>query len=393
MEGSMCPSFQITHDEVHSTRGRARVLSELFRGETVDSTDVEESLDLCLSCKACASECPVNVDMATYKSEFLHNRYSGKLRPRVHYLMGWLPLLSEIAHRLPVVPRIAGALMQSTVPAKIMAKVGGLDSSRPLISFAPESLQKWAKKRVPKYTGEPIVFWPDSFNSKLNTGPAQAAIEVLESLGFHVIVPDEFVCCGLTWHSTGQLDMTRRVLEHSAKVFEPYISQGLEVVAIEPSCTTMLQHDAVSQTRDPRVAELAKATKSFSEVVAPKIKQLVEEGRIKPQSGSVLTQVHCHEKSLGDPKQSALILDALGYDMEEIQTGCCGLAGNWGYEDGHAEMSFELGERELFPRVREHDGIVAADGFSCRTQVQQGTGKEAQHMAEIVRDVLVDADL
>lgn len=393
MEGSMCPSFQITHDEVHSTRGRARVLSELFRGETVDSTDVEESLDLCLSCKACASECPVNVDMATYKSEFLHNRYSGRLRPRVHYLMGWLPLLSEIAHRLPVVPRIAGALMQSTVPAKIMAKVGGLDSSRPLISFAPESLQKWAKKRVPKYTGEPIVFWPDSFNSKLNTGPAQAAIEVLESLGFHVIVPDEFVCCGLTWHSTGQLDMTRRVLEHSAKVFEPYISQGLEVVAIEPSCTTMLQHDAVSQTRDPRVAELAKATKSFSEVVAPKIKRLVAEGRIKPQSGSVLTQVHCHEKSLGDPKQSALILDALGYDMEEIQTGCCGLAGNWGYEDGHAEMSFELGERELFPRVREHDGIVAADGFSCRTQVQQGTGKEAQHMAEIVRDVLVDADL
>ena len=216
---------------------------------------------------------------------------------------------------------------------------------------------------------------------------------MLESLGFHVIVPDEFVCCGLTWHSTGQLDMTRRVLEHSAKVFEPYISQGLEVVAIEPSCTTMLQHDAVSQTRDPRVAELAKAAKSFSEVVAPKIKQLVEEGRLKPQSGSVLTQVHCHEKSLGDPKQSALILEALGYDMEEIQTGCCGLAGNWGYEDGHAEMSFELGERELFPRVREHDGIVVADGFSCRTQVQQGTGKEAQHMAEIVRDVLADADL
>ena len=133
--------------------------------------------------------------------------------------------------------------------------------------------------------------------------------------------------------------------------------------------------------------------KSFSEVVAPKIETLVAEGRIKPQAGSVLTQVHCHERSLGDPQQSAAILAALGYDQDQIQTGCCGLAGNWGYEDGHAEMSFELGERELFPRVREHDGIVAADGFSCRTQVQQGTGKEALHIAEIIRDVLKESGL
>lgn len=393
MEGAMCPSFQITHDEVHSTRGRARVLSELFRGETVEPSDVEESLDLCLSCKACASECPVNVDMASYKSEFLHDLYAGKLRPRVHYLMGWLPILSEIAHRLPLLPRIAGTLMQSRIPAKVMARAGGVDAGRPLISFAPESLQKWAKKRAPKYVGEPIVLWPDSFNSKLNTQPAQAAVEVLEALGFRVIIPQEFVCCGLTWHSTGQLDMTRKVLEHSAKVFEPYIAQGLDVVAIEPSCTTMLQHDAVSQTSDPRVARLAAAVKSFSEVVAPKIETLVAEGRIKPQAGSVLTQVHCHERSLGDPQQSAAILAALGYDQDQIQTGCCGLAGNWGYEDGHAEMSFELGERELFPRVREHDGIVAADGFSCRTQVQQGTGKEALHIAEIIRDVLKESGL
>ena len=182
--------------------------------------------------------------------------------------------------------------------------------------------------------------------------------------------------------------MTRRVLEHSAHVLKPYLDQGLQVVALEPSCTVMLQHDATTQTADPAVRELAEATHTFAEIVAPKIQALVAEGKVRKHSGSILTQVHCHEKSLGDPQQSSLILAALGYDEEQIQTGCCGLAGNWGFEDGHAEMSLELGERELFPRVREHDGPVVADGFSCRTQVEQGTGTQAQHVAEIVRDVL-----
>ena len=390
MEGSMCPSFQITHDEVHSTRGRARVLSELFRGETVDGDGAEEALDLCLSCKACASECPVNVDMATYKSEFLNDHYAGRIRPRAHYLMGWLPLLSHIAHKLPVVPRLVNWAMHAPGISTLLARAGGLDTGRPLISFAPQSLQKWASKREAHPGKERIVLWPDSFNSKLNTAPAQAAVEALEMLGYEVIVPQEFVCCGLTWHSTGQLSMTRRVLEHSAKVFAPYIEEGLTVVALEPSCTVMLQHDATTQSTDPLVKQLSQATRSFAQVVAPKIAALVEKGQLTPQAGSALTQVHCHEKSLGDPQQSSLILEALGYDEAQIETGCCGLAGNWGFEAGHAEMSMQLGERELFPRVREHSGPVIADGFSCRTQVSQGTGAQAVHVAEIVRDALKD---
>lgn len=401
MDDAMCPSFQITHDEVHSTRGRARILSELFRGETVTGEDAKEALDLCLSCKACASECPVNVDMATYKSEFLYDHYKGKPRPRVHYLMGWLPLLSHIAHRLPGVPRLVNFAMHTPVLSTVVGRIGGVDTARPLISFAPESLQKWHRKRVePERTiasgsAGTVVLWPDSFNNKLAPAPGIAAVEALELLGFEVIVPQEFVCCGLTWHSTGQLDMTRRMLEHSAKVFKPYLDEGLPVVALEPSCKVMLQHESAGQTADQEVARLAQATVSFAEIVAPRLAELVESGTIPSGAGSVLTQVHCHERALGDPQQSSLVLEALGFDEQQIETGCCGVAGNWGFEDGHAEMSMQLGERELFPRVRDHasakKGPVLADGFSCRTQVSQGTDETAKHLAEIVRDVLRSA--
>ncbi|MHA2790153.1 FAD-binding and (Fe-S)-binding domain-containing protein [Corynebacterium sp. S7] len=389
MDDSMCPSFQVTKDEVHSTRGRARVLSELFRGETVTGDNVVEALDLCLSCKACVSECPVNVDMATYKSEFLHDHYKGKIRPRAHYLMGWLPLLSHVAHKFPLVPRVVDLAMHTPGLSKVIAWAGGLDTSRPLINFAPKSLQKWAHSRASaEGARETVVLWPDSFNSKLATGPAKAAVEALEELGFEVLIPDGFVCCGLTWHSTGQLGMTKQVLEHTAKVMKPYLDQGLTVVGIEPSCTVMLQSEVVEPSDNPDLGKLAQLTKSFSEVVTPRVASLMEAGELSKTPGDVLTQVHCHEQSLGNPSNSSRLLTLLGMSEQHIQTGCCGLAGNWGYEAGHGEISRELGERELFPRARAHEGIIAAEGFSCRTQVEQGTGKQAAHIAEILRDAL-----
>ncbi|MGP5379717.1 FAD-binding and (Fe-S)-binding domain-containing protein [Corynebacterium casei] len=394
-ENSMCPSFQITGDEVHSTRGRARLLSEMFRGESVadgyKSEEVLEALDLCLSCKACASECPVNVDMATYKSEFLHKHYKGKIRPMAHYMMGWLPLLGHIAHKVPLLPRIIDMSMRTPVLKTIIAKVGGLDTSRPLIRFAPTSLRKWHKRRGVNQTTRTVVLWPDSFNASLDTSPATAAVEVLEALGFNVEIPQEFVCCGLTWHSTGQLDMTQRVLKQTAKVMKPYMDRGLTVIGIEPSCTTMLTGEATELSDDPAIHQLAKSTVSFAEFVAPLIKEKVDSGEIKPANISALTQVHCHEKSLGDPQHSAKLLDALGVSQSDIETGCCGLAGNWGFEKGHAEMSMALGERELFPKVRDagaQGNAVIADGFSCRTHIDQGTGVAPQHVAEIVRNVL-----
>ncbi|MEY8576706.1 FAD-binding and (Fe-S)-binding domain-containing protein [Corynebacteriaceae bacterium 6-324] len=394
-ENSMCPSFQITGDEVHSTRGRARLLSEMFRGESVadgyKSEEVLEALDLCLSCKACASECPVNVDMATYKSEFLHKHYKGKIRPMAHYMMGWLPLLGHIAHKVPLLPRIIDMSMRTPVLKTVIAKVGGLDTSRPLIRFAPTSLRKWHKKRSVSQSTKTVVLWPDSFNASLDTSPATAAVEVLESLGYRVEIPQEFVCCGLTWHSTGQLDMTQRVLKQTAKVMKPYTDRGLTVIGIEPSCTTMLTGEATELSDDRAIHQLANSTVSFAEFVAPLIKEKVESGEIQPASISALTQVHCHEKSLGDPQHSAKLLAALGVSQSDIETGCCGLAGNWGFEKGHAEMSMALGERELFPKVRDagaQGNAVIADGFSCRTHIDQGTGVAPQHVAEIVRNVL-----
>lgn len=394
-ENSMCPSFQITGDEVHSTRGRARLLSEMFRGESVadgyKSEEVLEALDLCLSCKACASECPVNVDMATYKSEFLHKHYKGKIRPMAHYMMGWLPLLGHIAHKVPLLPRIIDMSMRTPVLRTVIAKVGGLDTSRPLIRFAPSSLRKWHKKRSNNQATKTVVLWPDSFNASLDTSPATAAVEVLETLGYRVEIPQEFVCCGLTWHSTGQLDMTQRVLKQTAKVMKPYTDRGLTVIGIEPSCTVMLKGEATELSDDPAIHQLAKSTVSFAEFVAPLIKEKVDSGEIQPANISALTQVHCHEKSLGDPQHSAKLLDALGVSQSDIETGCCGLAGNWGFEKGHAEVSMALGERELFPKVRAasaEGSAVIADGFSCRTHIDQGTGFAPQHVAEIVRDVM-----
>lgn len=398
--GSMCPSFQITGDEVHSTRGRARLFSEMFRGESItdgfQSKEVEEALDLCLSCKACVSECPVNVDMATYKAEFLHEHYKGKLRPGAHYVMGWLPLLGYVAHKIPLVPTLIDKAMSTKGLDKLIARVGGLDPNRPLIHFAHTSLRKWHSKREQPQRDDSmtVVLWPDSFNSSLGTSPATAAVEVLEALGYTVEIPQEFVCCGLTWHSTGQLDMTKRVLEQTAKVMQPYLDRGLPVIGVEPSCTVMLRSEATELSPNPDIKRLAQATTQFSEFVVPRIKELVAEGKIVPGDVSALTQVHCHEKSLGDPSQSQQLLDALGISDEQIATGCCGLAGNWGFEKGHVEVSMALGERELFPKVREatKDGsIVIADGFSCRTQIEQGTGAQAKHIAEIVRDVLANS--
>ena len=394
-ENSMCPSFQITGDEVHSTRGRARLLSEMFRGESVadgyQSEEVLEALDLCLSCKACASECPVNVDMATYKSEFLHKHYQGKIRPMAHYMMGWLPLLGHIAHKIPLLPRVIDLSMRTPGLKTLIATIGGLDTSRPLIRFAPTSLRKWHKKRGSIAATKTVVLWPDSFNASLDTSPATAAVEVLEELGYNVEIPQEFVCCGLTWHSTGQLDMTQRVLKQTAKVMQPYLDRGLTVIGIEPSCTVMLTGEATELSDDPAITQLANATVSFAEFVAPLIKEKVDAGDIKPANISALTQVHCHEKSLGDPQHSAMLLDALGVSQSDIETGCCGLAGNWGFEKGHAEMSMALGERELFPKVRkaeQNNHAVIADGFSCRTHIDQGTGVAPQHIAEIVRAVV-----
>lgn len=407
MSGAMCPSFQITHDEVHSTRGRARILSEVLRGETLDgftSTEARDALDLCLSCRACAHECPVNVDMASLKAEFLAHHYRRRLRPRAHYVMGMLPFAMAVVHRVPGAPRLIDALMRQPRLGRGIARLSGLDPARPLIRVSPISLRRWWRREgKAQASGAPrVVLWPDSFSANLDPRPAQAAVSVLRALGYEPVLPTEFVCCGLTLHSTGQVDSARAVLERSAEVMAPYLAEGLSVIGLEPSCTVMLRKEATGLSTSPAVARLAEATTSFAEFVAPLIEQAVKRGELVVAEENVraLTQVHCHERSLGDPSAARRILEALGVAESQIETGCCGLAGNWGFEPGHAELSRKLGERELFPRVRAarescgEDGgrvEIIADGFSCRTQVEQGTGDRARHLAEVVDAILKGA--
>ncbi|MFC6880304.1 MULTISPECIES: FAD-binding and (Fe-S)-binding domain-containing protein [Actinomadura] len=409
--GSMCPSFKVTRDEVHSTRGRARVLAEMLRGETLKdgwrSEEVRDALDLCLSCKACASDCPVNVDMATYKAEFLNRHYERRVRPMAHYSMGWLPLWSRVVTSVPGAARTANAALALAPVSALVKRAAGIEPRRHMIRFATPSLNAWHRSRRRGGGGGPggrgerkrrggygygdgrrktVVLWPDTFTNFHEPGVGRAAVEVLEALGHRVLIPPGRVCCGLTWHSTGQLGMTRRVLRHTLDILRPALDAGLPIVGLEPSCTVMLRDEARELLPDdPRAHALAAATVTFAEVVA------AHEGDwpFAAVTADAVAQVHCHQEAKGSYVPDLAVLERLGVRTDVIGAGCCGLAGNFGFERGHWDVSQGCAERELYPKVREADGaLVLADGFSCRTQIAQGTERRALHLAEVLRDAL-----
>lgn len=405
-DGAMCPSFQITRDEIHSTRGRARLLSEMLRdpqgtrGERAE--DVKEALDLCLSCKACASECPVNVDMATYKSEFLHSYHQTKRRPMAHFTMGWLPAMLRILHSVPGAARLASSALALPPLERLAKKLGGVDVTRPMIAFENRSFQELFRLRKetetkssrshhgPRAEDNPdVVLWPDTFTNHLNHGPGRAAVHVLETLGANVLMPQQSVCCGLTLHSTGQLTALKTTLSRTLDAIEPMLKAKVPIVVLEPSCFAMLKHDAVAYLPDDsRAAELANLAVTLGEYIFARTDGHLPDSfaPLTDVSASAISQVHCHERSVGNHQPTAALLKKLGVREETIETGCCGMAGNWGYEPGHAELSFELGERELFPAIRERSAgeLVLADGYSCRTHIEQGTGERGMHLAEVL---------
>jgi FAD/FMN-containing dehydrogenase/Fe-S oxidoreductase len=389
--GVMCPSYLVTHEEEHSTRGRARLLFEMMQGhadspigEGWRSTAVLESLDLCLACKGCKTDCPVNVDMATYKAEFLSHHYAGRLRPRAHYSMGWLPLWAKVA---TLAPGVVNALTRAPVLSRVGTALAGVAPERQIPQFAGQPFQAWYAARGPRGSGErgEVVLWPDTFTNFFSPHLARAAVDVLEDAGWRVVVPAEAVCCGLTWISTGQLDVAERVLRRTVDVLGPYLHAGTLVLGLEPSCTAVFRADAAELFPDDLdVRRLRDQTVTLAELLTEHTPGW-EPPRMHRR---VLVQTHCHQHAVMSNDRDVELLNRMGLDVQVLDSGCCGLAGNFGFEQGHYEVSMACAERALLPALRAADvrDVVLADGFSCRTQIQQGDagGRQAVHLAELL---------
>ncbi|WP_236788998.1 FAD-binding and (Fe-S)-binding domain-containing protein [Amycolatopsis sp. GM8] len=381
--GVMCPSYRATREEKHSTRGRAHLLAEMINGELITdgwrSEEVRDALDLCLSCKGCLSDCPVDVDMATYKAEFQHHHYQGRIRPLSHYSMGWLPLWLRFS---ALAPKFANAVLRRPRVAALVKRLGGIAAERQLPTFADKPYTRSRKRRD---GGKPVVLWPDSFNNYLTPQVLHAATEVLEAAGYQVVVPEQNVCCGLTWVSTGQLGMAKRVLRKTLSVLKPYLDAGYEVVGLEPSCTALFRGDLGHlMPGDETAALLARRTRTFAELLAD------AELPLRDLDIDAITQVHCHQHAeLGFGADEKLMARA-GIRNSTMDSGCCGLAGNFGFERGHYDVSVAVAEDRMLPAIRDAaaETVVISNGFSCRTQIAQESERTAVHLAELVRAAL-----
>ncbi|MFI5645730.1 FAD-binding and (Fe-S)-binding domain-containing protein [Kitasatospora sp. NPDC051705] len=394
--GVMCPSYMATGEERHSTRGRARLLAELLRGtERADaairdgwrSAEVREALDLCLGCKGCASDCPVHVDMATYRTEFLYQHYRHRPRPLAHYSMGWLPLWLRAA---ALAPGAANTLARSPA-AGALKRLAGIDRRRVLPVLPPETFTRWYRRHRAAHPApagaRPVLLWPDTFSDHLQPGVARSAVEVLEHLGFDVRLPAGPVCCGLTWYSTGQLGTARRVLRRSLRALDAAgLPADTPVVGLDPSCTATLRED-LPRLLGPDGRPLAGRTRTFAEF----LDEHAPDAPLPRVPLEAVTQTHCHQHAVLGSAADRRVEARLGLHNRVLDSGCCGLAGNFGFEQGHFEVSEAIAERVLLPELRAAgpDTVVLADGFSCRTQIAQlAQGRQALHLAELIARAL-----
>ncbi|WP_223881244.1 FAD-binding and (Fe-S)-binding domain-containing protein [Nesterenkonia ebinurensis] len=409
--GVMCPSYLATKDEKDSTRGRGRILQEAMDGTLVKGlTDpaVHEALDFCLACKGCASDCPAGVDMATYKAEALHQTYDRneqgqpkrKLRPRSHYILGRLPLWARLA--APVAP-LANLTMKLPPVAALAKWAAGIDQRRSVPKFAAKTLRR-AARMSPGSKGEhagqssdPDVWvWADSFTNHFFPQSGLAAIEFLRSQGLEVQIIGKQGCCGLPWITTGQLDAAKARIDQAITALEPVVASGVPVIGLEPSCLATLRSDAVELSAREEAKTVADGVLSFAELV----NRLVDEGRIQLPDLTgvdVVAQPHCHQSSVIGWDVDQALLQMAGATVTKV-AGCCGLAGNFGVEKGHYEVSVAVAETYLLPAVRaqkermdsaEYDGarkVVLADGMSCRVQLDDLAEIPAIHLAELLAE-------
>ena len=420
----MCPSYLATREEKDVTRGRARILQEAANSQLVkaiDSPEVLEALDLCLACKACSADCPAGVDMARYRSEALFRTYRGRMRPLSHYTLGWLPRLTRVTARVPGLASIANAVM-SVAPLRSLAfRIIGLDPRRGMPALQSGTFTAWARRRslladsVPASassdavsdareregaqassmsdspilsgprdpSGRPYALvWADSFSQTLDDAGARAVVDVLEANGFAPIVAPD-ACCGLTWITTGQLTGAKKHLASLLGVLAPFAASGIPIVGVEPSCTAVLRDDLLDLLpEDPRSMLVSGATHTLAEVLSA----VPASGRRLPslEGVEIVAQPHCHHYSVMGWDADQALLESLGARVTRLE-GCCGLAGNFGMEAGHYDLSVAVASHSLLPSLSaQPDAVYLADGFSCRTQAAQLAGRGGVHLATLL---------
>jgi FAD/FMN-containing dehydrogenase/Fe-S oxidoreductase len=386
--GTMCPSYMVTREEKHSTRGRAHMLFEMLQGEVIHdgwkSEEVKDSLDLCLACKGCQSDCPMHVDIATYKAEFLSHYYEGKLRPRHAYAMGLIHIWARVASKMPGVVNFFG---RAPVVGNLIKWLGGISQKRKMPQFTPQTFRAWWKKReIVNANRPPVVLWVDTFNNYFHPEILQAAVLVLEASGHKIILPEQKLCCGRPLYDFGMLDHAKKMLAEILLSMRKEIRADIKVVGLEPSCVSVFRDELKRLfPYDEDALRLSKNAMTISEF-------LVEHSQFEfPRlNRKAIVHGHCHDKAVMKMKCEAELYKKIGLEFEILDSGCCGMAGSFGFEIEHYEISKKCGERILLPRVREtpKETLLIADGFSCREQIEQLTNRRALHTAEVLCKVL-----
>lgn len=392
--GVMCPSYMGTLEEMHSTRGRARLLFEMLHGLTHPedplagegwrSPAVREALDLCLACKGCVRDCPVKVDMATYKAEFYHHYYRRRPRPRPAYSMGLIYWWARVA---ALAPGLVNGLFETPGLGRLIKVLGGIARERRFPRFAPETFTAWFRRRGPRFESlHKVLLWPDTFNNHWQPENLRAAVHVLEDAGYEVVLPDRSLCCARPLFAWGMLNLAKRQLVACMEALGPSLEAGIPVVGLEPACIASFRDELVKlHPQDSRAQRLAKNSFLLGEFLAK------QEGYRPPKlDRKALVHVHCNHHAVIGIHGEEKLLSAMGLDYEVLDSGCCGMAGPFGFERDHIELSLRIGERVLLPAVRAADGdtLVITDGYSCREQIAQGTERRALHLARVLEMAL-----
>ena len=383
--GVMCPSYRATREERYSTRGRARLLAEMLRGEIIHdgwrNEEVREALDLCLACKGCKSDCPTHTDMASYKAEFMYHHYLGRLRPVQAYTMG---LINRWARIAALAPRLVNLLTHTPGLATLLKFAGGVAQQREIPKFARRTFRKWFLRRralTPGPRGR-VILWADTFNNHFQPGSAAAAVEVLEALGYTVTVPQKQLCCGRPLYDFGMLDSARNHLKEILNALQDDIRAGVPIIGLEPACLSVFRDELLNFFPDDVLAQrLSKQTHLFSDFLMN-----INDWDAPQLGGEALVHGHCHQKSVFGMAGEMALLKRLGIRARTAESGCCGMAGAFGFNPKHYDVSVKAGEAALLPAVRaadEHTMIIAS-GYSCREQIAQLTERNALHVAEVV---------